>query len=408
MLWEKLSRSHLRSLKRVTAVSAVASVLAMAPGALVLAASPPPVLYVSPSGRATNSGSRQSPFATIAEAVAAAIPGTTILVEPGTYTMTSPVDIGESLTLTTETGRYWSSRTTITGQGPVFVLQNGSGGVTGVTISGFNFVNITDPTGSANGVITTPGYGAGDIRIVDNRFANIATQAIGDHANPDLPSPLNTGWVIADNLVQNVSVAGQSGIWLGNLQDSWIGNNTVDGTGWAGILATAAGSGTPTANLVIAGNRVSNVPHEGIQVAFGDHVQIRGNTVRDTGLAGYTNPTASMDAAISLFNTDQSQIVVRDNTLVDNYQGVELGQASVPSVLGAVGPGIAVVDNNLVDNVGGGVVNNAAIGFLNAADNWWGSRSGPMAGETIGAVDTVPYLLHPVGVGESGVNGPVV
>ena len=119
-------------------------------------------------------------------------------------------------------------------------------------------------------------------------------------------------------------------------------------------------------------------------------------------LDGYTNPTASMDAAVSLFNTTQTNVWVAHNTLYRNYQGVELGQQSAASTLGVVGAGIRVIDNNLVDNPGGDAVNNATSGTLNATQNGWGSHHGPTASDVVGAVAVTPYLNHPEGIGQAG------
>lgn len=367
------------------------------------AAAPPHVLYVSPSGTAEGPGTAAAPYQTIAEAVAAAPVGAVIRVMPGTYDVTAPIVLSQSVTVTAVAGNAASGRTVITGQAPIFELANGSSGVTGITIRDLTFRNITDPTGNANGVITTPGYGAGDVSIVGNRFVNTATQAIGDHGNAGLAAPLNTHWLIANNRIQGVTGAGQSGMFLGNLADSAVINNTVVNTAWAGIIVTAAGSGAYTSQLLIAGNVVKDVPHEGIQVAYGQNVRVIHNRITGAGEDGPSAPTVSMDAAISLFNTNQSGITVAYNDLVHNYQGVELGQPSVAASRVALGANVAVNDNNLVDNMAGDVVNNAASGTLNAVDNWWGSRMGPAAGDAVGAVLDTPFLTRPLGMGQQGV-----
>lgn len=382
--------------------AAALTVIGAAPPAL--AAGPHSVLYVSAKGHAAGPGTRSAPYQTIAEAVAAAPPGATIKVLPGTYTVSSPIDLSQSVTIQSAAGA--SRRVVITGQAPVFLLQDGSSGVTGVTIKGLVFRNITNA--SANGVITVPGYGAGDVRILDNTFVNTATQAIGYHGNAGLPAPLGTHFNIVGNRIDQVTGSLQSGIFVGNLMDSRIVDNVVEHTAWAGIIATAAGPGD-TGRLVIARNFVSSVPHEGIQVAFGDHVLVRDNVVTHAGMDGYASPNVSMDAAVSLFNTDQSSITVTHNTLVNNYQGVELGQANFPPSLSAVGSNIVIRRNNLVNNPGGDVVNNATSGSLNATLNWWGTRHGPSPTDVVGTVLDSPYLRHPVGRGmfaQSNGRGP--
>ena len=373
-----------------------AAALGLVAAAPAVAAPPPMMLYVSVHGTASGPGTVAAPYQTIAEAVAAAPPRATIRVMQGTYDVTQPIVLTEPVTITAARG---AGHSVITGTGPIFVLGDSSAGVTGVTIRGLAFDHITNA--HANGVITTPGYGAGDVAILGNTFRDTASEAIGYHGNPGLAAPLGTHWTIADNRIANVTASGQSGMFLGNLQDSQIVGNTIVGTGWAGMIVTGTGPGD-VAHILIAGNRVSQVPHEGIQVAYGHDVQVVYNWVTMAGLDGYTNPTASMDAAVSLFNTSQTNVWVAHNMLYRNYQGVELGQASYTPSLGAVGTGIRVIDNNLVDNPGGDAVNNATSGTLNATQNWWGSHHGPTAGDVVGAVAATPYLNHPVGIGQAG------
>ena len=374
-------------------VGAAALVAAMA--APAVAAVPPMVLYVSVHGSAAGPGTVRAPFQTIAEAVAAAPPGATIRVMQGTYDVAAPIVLTQPVTIAAARG---AGRSVITGAAPIFVLGDSSGGVTGVTIEGLAFDNISNA--GANGVITTPGYGAGDVAILGNSFRNTATQAIGYHGNPGLAAPLGTHWTIAGNRITDVTTAGQSGMFLGNLQHSMVVGNTVRTTGWAGMIVTGTGPGD-VAHLLIAGNRVSQVPHEGIQVAYGRDVHVVYNRVTQAGLDGFANARASMDAAVSLFNTSQSNVWVAHNTLYGNYQGVELGPISYAPSLGAVGTGIRIADNNLVGNPGGDVVDNAVSGTLNARDNWWGSRMGPTAGDIVGAVSATPFLNHPVGQGQA-------
>ena len=58
--------------------------------ALLAACSPSPHLYVAPDGADANSGTKASPFLTIARADAAAAPGYTIHVAPGAYPVSAP------------------------------------------------------------------------------------------------------------------------------------------------------------------------------------------------------------------------------------------------------------------------------------------------------------------------------
>jgi len=345
-------------------------------------------LYVSPSGSNSNDGSASAPYLTIGAAVAAASADDTVVVEPGTYTVTTPIIIRTSLTITSATGQSATGSAVITGQGSIFELS----AVQGVTIAGLSFSNIAT-TSSANGVITVPGQGAGNVNILNNAFNNVATQAIGYHGNAGLTAPLGTNFLIRGNTITNVGGSDQTGIWLGNLSQSAVVGNTVTDTTWAGIIDTGANQGD-TQDVTIADNQVSEVPHEGIQVGFGDHIAVLDNTVTAAGQDGSSAPTTSMDAAVSLFNSQENHLWISGNDLDNNYQGIELGQKTVPSSLGAVGQNIHIALNNLAGNVQA-IVNNSTSGTLNAMDDWWGSATGPTGSQVVGTVDYTPWLTHP-------------
>ena len=363
-------------------------------------------LFVSTNGTdGTNTCTQPSnPCASIAHAVTVAPSGATVLVEPGTYTTTS-VDLSQPITLRA------LGHVVLTGTGPIFDLFNStspSSGVVGVTIQGFDFENVTG-TGY-NGVITVPGYGAGDVAILDNTFSNVSEEAVGYHGNNGLTSPLGTGWRIVGNTVDGVTGTGRSGMFLGGLSDSVIADNSITDTHHAGILLTANAT-TPPANVnnLVVGNRVSNVPYEGIQVARGTTVSVMGNDVTDAGTAcmGSAPPTAcgspglSSASALMLFNADQSNITVEGNVATDSYVGLAVGQPP-SSGTGPLGTGITVRDNDFSGDTLAGVADYAPTGStsLVAQYNWWGCRGGPStaAGGCSGVIGTVtftPWLTHP-------------
>ncbi len=372
----------------IVAILGMATLVGVAMVAAPVATATSSTLYVSPSA-SQNSGDSScstATYSTIQSAVAAASSGATVEVCTGTYTVDGAttssiggIDLFQPVTLEA------SGTVTITGTGPIFNLYNASSpsaGVTGVTIEGFDFQNIT---GSGyNGVITVGGYGAGDVTIKDNTFTNITDEAIGYHGNFGLTSPLGTNFDIVGNTVSNVTGSGTSardGMFLGDLSNSVIADNTVSQTVWAGIILTgAAGVGSEGGNT-IEGNTVSDVPEEGIQIAFGTNDTVSGNYVTNagngsnSGLAATAGYVSGRNCAICLYDTGQTAISVTDNVLTDSYQGVGVGQDNASP--GALGSGIVVTHNVLVNDSDYGVVNNASSGTLPAVANWWGSHLGP-------------------------------
>ena len=325
-------------------------------------------LYVSPSGSSTNGDTSCSTaaYSTVQSAVTAATSGDTIEVCAGTYTV-SDVVVSKPLTLAA------TGKVTLTGAGPIFNLTD-SAGVRTVAIIGFTFSGVTG-TGY-NGVITVGGYGAGDVTIEHNVFKTVTDEAIGYHGNPGLTSPLGTGWKIIGNTVTNVTGTTNTprdGMFLGNLSDSTIENNSVTKTAWAGIILTGTAQGDEASNIV-AYNTVRDVPEEGIQVAFGTGDTVADNLVTNAGKGSTPAPVSGRNCAVCLYNTGQPGITVIGNTFTTSYEGVGVGQANASP--GALGSGISVTGNTIAGDTTG-LVDNATSGTLDATRNWWGCSGGP-------------------------------
>ena len=338
-------------------------------------------LYVGLGGGTGNCASPN--YSTIQSAVTAALPGDTVVVCAGNYTPpTDGIDLSQPVTLEA------SGLVVLSGTGPIFNLYNTttpSDGVTGVTIQGFDFNNVT---GSGyNGVITVPGYGAGDVTIKDNTFSTITDEAIGYHGNAGLTSPLGTNFEIVGNTISNVTGnnTARDGIFLGNLSDSIVEGNSVSSTSWGGIILTGASQGDESNNVVTA-NTVSSVPEEGIQVAYGTGDTVTGNHVTNAGNGSTSGPASTAgqvsgrNCALCLFNTGQSNITVSGNVLSGSFEGIGIGQANASP--GTLGTGIALQYNSVTGDTSDGVANNASSGTVDATDNWWGSASGPYNAST--------------------------
>ena len=386
-------------------------------------------LYVSTTGSSTKNDTSCSTakYTSIQTAVTAAAPGDTVVVCAGSYTVDIPPQgnintptLGENpyggIDLTQPITVKASGAVTVSGTGPIFVIyypgnatsKAQPGGVTGVTIQGFDFKNVT---GSGyNGVISVPGYGAGNVTIKDNVFTTITDEAIGYHGDAGLTSPLGTNFDIVGNTISNVTgnTGGsepRSGIWLGNLSDSVITGNSVVDTEYAGIVLTGTSQGDQQHNLV-AGNTIADIPEQGIQVAFGTDDRVSGNDISDAGLGSttgngktlvavfpsYATAVSGRNSAISLYNTNQTDIAVVGNAVAHSYEGIGVGQANL--TLGSLGSGITLAENEITSD-GTGVANNASSGTLAASYNYWGCSGGPgTAGctDATGSVDHTPWL----------------
>ncbi len=395
------SRSRSRSINSLVALFSVAALASLA-AAPVFAASASPV-QITPGESASaieaaiaknvavefQSGNYTADNVAITSAPA----GETITFAPGNYSgLSFTVNVAN---ITFESASSTSPGTFNGGTGPIFTLGPNA---IGTTITDLSFTRIYDPTDS--GVITVPGTGVSTVTVSNNSFTSLQDTAIGYHGNDNTSG---TGWTISGNTISGLTggtaANGPSGIWLGNLAGSKITGNTITNTPWAGILLTG-GPGTLTGtaaittaqtasndhNNIVSGNTITNVVHEGIQVAFGSAITVENNQVSHAGTSGNAT-SANRDGAISLFNPNQSGILIENNRLLDSYQGITIGQTGFS---GAALGTITVTANSIENNTNAGIGNYASSGSLNAAENWWGQ--GITSPSVKGAVSTSPYL----------------
>jgi hypothetical protein len=364
-----------------------------------LSASTGNTIYVSTNGTdAAGCGSISSPCASLVYAVSVAPSNSVIIMAPGNYTFMFPAVITKPLTITSNTRNYRNSGVFLIASDHM-VLQSatdaviqlggtsnmtanaGSGVVGSITIEGLNFIGAG---------IEVPGVGAGNVKILRNSFTHLFVEAIGYHGNSNLKAPLGENFTISHNLIDNITAFPQSGIFLDNLQNSTISFNKIENTAYAGIIDTAFSQGG-NANNKFIGNKIENVPNQGMQIAFGSNIMVKDNYVKNAGMAGNVIGKA---CAICLYNANQNNITVEFNTMTKSYQGFAVGQAA-----SSMGNGIRVEYNNIFNNANAGADNNAVSGALKATYNWWGCAHGPNThgcGSTVGNVVYLPFLTMPV------------
>ncbi|MDG6905428.1 MAG: right-handed parallel beta-helix repeat-containing protein [Nitrososphaerota archaeon] len=358
-------------------------------------------------------------WSSVGNAVGNATSGDTVTVAPGTYDVSSPTIITVPLTITSETGQYATGGVTLVasssesvpcmGEPSVFQLggtsnmcSNAGSPVSGVTIEGLNFVGAG---------IQVPGIGAANVTIANNNFTNLFWEAIGYHGNPigtgagTVSAPLDTHILIIQNSITNVGCAPGVGstsciasgiaMWLGNMQESAVVFNHITNTSYAGILLTGTAQGDEGNNLVF-GNVLTNIPHQGIQIAFGNNVNVANNNVTNAGTAASNSSlgaTEGRDCAVCVYNPGQTNIRINSNSLLDSYDGVGVAQVS-----GALGTGIQVNFNRIAGNTHDGVANYATSGALDATHNYWGCTTGPNTtgcDSVYGNVTYIPWLTLP-------------
>jgi len=356
-------------------------------------------------------------WSNIADAVANSSSGDTVKVLPGIYPSTSPIIITtSSLWIQSITGIYNDSGVYLNAASPEINLNgrppsyfqlggssdpvsNAGSSVENVLIGGFNFEGAG---------IEVPGTGGGNISIASNSFTNTSVEAIGYHGNPSLAAPLGSITIVY-NKFKNIGTDSQgstaSAIWLGNVVNSLVAFNKINNTAYAGITLTGTEQGNESYNNIY-NNTISNIPHQGIQIAYGSNDWAVGNIVTLSGMDWNVNgsgPILGRDAAISLFNPSQDNITMVNNVLSDSYDGLAVGQVSAFSLFNdSLGSNIIFQNNNVFNLIHYGVANYAVNGTtLNAEYNWWGGPHGPNttgSANVYGRVYYVPALSLPFNV----------
>ncbi|MBI5851070.1 MAG: DUF1565 domain-containing protein [Planctomycetes bacterium] len=221
---------------------------------LLLAFAPAQELWVDAgTGSDTNPGSASLPLRSITAALAVAVPGTTIFVRAGTYSVTAT---GEVFPLQFGNGRAHDG-VTLLGLGSVVVdFANGRGNgmrvgtmANGARISNLTFANMdkTDWWTAAISAGTYNGSGAATFFELDRcRFVDVNRGIILWQGVPI------TGWAIHDNLFVDLGNDGIDEFDPGSANE--ITNNTFVNTPQLGVLAD--GNATRIVNNVLVGCRV--------------------------------------------------------------------------------------------------------------------------------------------------------
>lgn len=221
---------------------------------LLASCTPEKNLYVAPNGDDANAGTQAAPFLTIGRADAAASPGYTINVAPGTYEVSAPTAHSAGI-VTARSGtasarikfisqQKWLAKIVVTGTGAAWQSKGNYVDIEGFDISGDgrhgiladgenlgitnNFIHDLRVsggcTGSGGAAIDTNG-GAGNVLIKDNVIRNIGYSMLGTCKTVQGIYIANPNNIVVNNIVSGVAAVGIQQ-WHG-ATDSTIVNNTV-------------------------------------------------------------------------------------------------------------------------------------------------------------------------------------
>ncbi|MCY0877585.1 MAG: right-handed parallel beta-helix repeat-containing protein [Firmicutes bacterium] len=324
---------------------------AVGPSLSAMAASVPSTLYVSTTGsNTTGNGSVSAPYQTIGYALSVARSGSTIVVEPGTYS--------EALTVTTSV-RITADASL--GGNATNTILNASGNNNGILIDG-SAANNTVITG-----LTVENTNAQGVLVVNSDNV-VLSHLIVTH----------TG------LNPNPKINEDKAIELIGTQNALVYDNTVTDNG-GGIGLADNGSINP-----------------GEPTPFGTAAPSEDNVILDNTISGNSSGCGIVVAA---YNPGEGVInnVVMGNTVSLSPAGIVVA-ADVP---GTVAEGNSVIDNTATDNFLPGIIlhsntpgdvvtNNSIVGNTvsqNKADSEVSTDNGPTGIIAIGAVEPVTHTL---------------
>ena len=343
---------------------------------------PHPALYVAPGTPAGHgSGCANAGFSTISAAVAAANPGATIIVCPGTYA--EDVTIEKPLTIV---GSAATVAPDPSDSSPLSPLTGGNNGFTilspGVTISGFTVVGASsdgfmvvgdhatirgntvtnnglgDPSSPGNGINldgssysvvsgnTVSGSGNGGIQLANDPDAiGVSTicSVLGISCN-GITGTATYDSVIGNNVNNNPNACGillvdhdgtdgsasnlADGIHNDVVQGNQVLNNVLQGYGAGILLATEAPGGAVYNNLV-SGNDVAGNGLAGLTIhahLLGTHQDLNGNVIIGNNFG--TNNTKNEEpddlqtTGVFIGSEDHLDITLFLNDIHDDYYGV--------------------------------------------------------------------------------------
>lgn len=269
----------------------------------------PKLIYVSPSGNDSNSGSAASPFKTFSKAVSALAAGDTLQVMAGTY----------NETLTLSVSGTASAPITVVGSGAILNMQGAK--ANGIVVSG-SYINVSgfEVTGAADFGITV----SGTYVVVENNVVhdNVTNNGVGTCGSA------SSGWGSA----VKVRVGGAN---------TTIRNNIVYNNCGEGIAVTRG------VNSLVENNIVYDNFSVNLYVDNSPFVTVQNNITYCTGthLRDGKNPTgiALGEESYSGWGAQLHDVLISGNTITDCRTGVAAFESNVNGTLANV----TIANNNI-------------------------------------------------------------
>ena len=305
-------------------------------------------------------------YGTIQAALADALPGNVIKVGPGTYTLTSTLDISkDGLTLESTGGAAVTIITSTVSGGPTISIYGDD-----VTFKGFTLKDlVADQWG-----IWIHQYAA-RATVKDNIFTGTTAN---NHAAITLQGEYADGSVVTGATISGNDISGTKygiNILEGGIHNTISGNTITGLTGSikGAIWLTGGLTGYKTHGNTISGNIITDNAGYGINIMLpltraaggelADYNYLDDNVIGNNTISRNAKVGIKIDSALNI-----TKLVISGNDITDNGGvGIEVGNWTAASN--------AIKFNNISDNDttnGYGLQNTSAIA-VDATHNWWGT-----------------------------------
>ena len=302
---------------------------------------------------------------TLQTAVSSASPGDTLFLNPGTYIVTSRIDINKNLTI------IGASKETVIIKPSFNTIDSGDGrALFLVTGDNVHFKNITFDGDHPNRKVCISLYFHDGSGTVENCFfKNIQYYFLE-----------STG--IGEPLARAISIYGEHKSSTVNIM-----NNTFSNIGRIGIFCGTGGIAKIEGNTYTGKGpgvpdtldpRISFIDY-GIEVGNGGQATIIGNTI--TKCQGTWGGWSSAGIYVHTFYGKGSQAATITNNIIrENYNGIEVEEAQDP-----VSIVVTANYNDIIDNDNFGITSTfrpdigpaTAPSIVDGRFNWWGTNAGP-------------------------------
>jgi parallel beta-helix repeat protein len=384
-------------------IGLTASVAAASPSPGFFQSGPQSTLYVAPGAPVTptpdvsggnagfgnnnyghGSGCSNAEFSTISAAVAAANPGATIIVCPGTYT--EDVTIEKPLTLI---GSAATVAPSSSDSSPLSPLTGGNNGFTvlspGVTISGFTVEGagsdglavIGDHATIKNNIVTDNGLGdpsspGNGIDLDGSSYSTVSGNTVSGSGNGGIQLANDPDAIGLSTICSALGIS-CNGITGTATYDSVIGNNVNNNPNACGILLVDHDGGDgPTANLadgihndVVQGNQVLNNALQGYGAGILLATEVPGGAVYNNLVSG-NNVAGNGLAGLTLHSHMGANQDLNGNVIIGNNFGTNNTKDEEPSDLQTTGVFIGS-ENHLDITVFFNVIHNDYYGVFTAS-----------------------------------------